>query len=431
MLKVYLRQAIRQLKEHPLFSLISILGITLSITMVMVIMLVYQVTYGDYKPETNRSRTLYIKSLMLAQSGGSFNSSYWDVRLAKECFSSLQTPEAISFVSFNEKTLIETTDKTKRVKGDYKQTDAAFWNIFKFRFLEGKPFKTEDKDSNIKPVIISEAVAERLFSSAQAAIGQSVLIGRKLHTICGVVENTSPLATSSYAEIWAPYSGTDLTRIINEETTEGMSGKYQIVLLAHSTKDFPAIRSEVEQQVDKVNKGFSKWQIDLLNQPDSYFVSQIRVWANIVPDTGKVILSYAISILILLLVPAMNLSGLSATSMQSRSMELGVRKAFGATSKTLYLQVLTENLIITLLGGIAGLGCSYITVFFLKEKLFSSYQFAFSSSDITLNMDMLFQPVVFIYALLFCFVLNLLSAGIPAWNATRQPIVNSLKQQTT
>lgn len=428
MLKQYLKQAIGQLKEHPLFSLISIIGTALSITMIMVIVLGYQVTNGDYKPEENRSRTLYVKSLMLRQ-GNSFNSSNWDVRVAKECFSSLKTPEAVSFASSPIKTLIETTDGAKRTKGDYLETDARFWDVFNFSFLKGKPFTKDDSNATIKPVVVAEAIAKQLFSSTEAAIGQSILIGRKLHRICGVVEDIPLLATGSYAQVWMPYSGSELIKVMNEDTMEGLSGRFRIFLLAHSKKDFPAIKTEVEQRVNEVNKGFSKWQIDLLDQPDTFYANELRIWMNVAPDVKEIIMSYAVIIFILLLVPAMNLSGLSATSMQARSTELGVRKAFGATAKTLYMQVLIENFIITLFGGFLGLVCSYITVMALKEKLFASSSMAFASSEMSLNMNMLFQPVVFLYALLFCFILNLLSAGIPAWNATRKPIVYSLKQE--
>lgn len=428
MLKLYIKQAIKQLQEHPLFALISILGTALSITMIMTVVSVYQITNGDYQPEANRSRTLYIKSLML-QDGGNFSASSWGLRLAKECFSPLKTPEEVSFVSNQQKALIETTDHSKKSKGDYVFTDAAFWNIFKFRFIEGKPFTQDDGNGNTKRVVISASIARHLFQSTHTAIGEPVLIGRTLYSICGVVEDVSPLATTSYAQAWIPYPTTNLTEVINEETKKGMNGNFRILLLARSHKDLTAIRNEVEQRVNIVNEGLQKWTIDLLGQPDNFFTYQQRIWMNSIPDVSKMALNYIIMILILLLVPAINLSGLSASSIQYRSAELGVRKAFGATNKNLFFQLLSENFIITLLGGIVGLVCSYMVIIVVKEKLFGSFQLMSVSSDISLTTDMLFQPVIFIYALLSCFVLNLLSTGIPAWNATQKPIVHSLKQE--
>lgn len=428
MLKLYFKQAIKQLKAYSLFALISIFGTALSISMIMIVVSIYQIKHGDYKPEVNRNKTLYVKSLILKNEGYS-NSSNWGLRLAKECFSSLKTPKMVSFVSRVEQTLLETSDHSLKIKGDRLYTDAVFWRIFKFRFIDGQAFVEEDISSDSKRVVIAESVAKQLFQSSSAAIGQSFLVGRKPHTICGVVEDVSPLAVNSYAQVWIPYSGAELTMAMNEGTLESMNGAYQILLTAHSDKDFPAIRKEVEQRVSEVNQGFNKWKIHLLEQPDTFFTNQLRIWTNQAPDVKTAKLNFIVMILVLLFIPAMNLSGLSSSSIQNRLTELGVRKAFGATKGKLYVQILTENFIVTLLGGIVGLLCSYTIIALMKDKLFGSYHLASVSSDVSLSMGMLFQPIIFIYALIFCFCLNLLSVGIPAWHATRKPIVYALKQE--
>lgn len=428
MFKLYFKQAVKQLKEYPLFTFISILGTALSITMIMIVVSVYQIKNGDYNPEINRSRTLYVKNLILKNEGNS-NSSYWGLRLAKECFSSLKTPETITFVSRVEQTLLETSDHSIKVKGDHIFTDAAFWRIFKFRFIDGKAFTEEDVNRNSKRVVIAESIAKQLFQSSSTAIGQSLLIGRKTYTVCGVVGDISPLAVSSYAQVWIPYAGSELTDVMNEKTFQGMDGPYQILLTAHSDKDFPAIQQEVEQRIDQVNQSFNYWKIHLLEQPDTFFTSQLRVWANKPPDAKKASLDFIAVLFILLLVLAMNLSGLFSSSIQNRLTELGVRKAFGATTGKLYVQILTENFVVTLLGGIVGLLCSYTIIALMKNKLFGSYHLASVSSDLSLNMDMLFQPIIFVYALVFCLCLNLLSAGIPTWHATHKPIVYALKRE--
>lgn len=49
------------------------------------------------------------------------------------------------------------------------------------------------------------------------------------------------------------------------------------------------------------------------------------------------------------------------------------------------------------------------------------------SENVSLTAPMLIKPGLFISALIFTFLLNILSAGIPAWRTTRQPIVEALK----
>jgi len=69
-------------------------------------------------------------------------------------------------------------------------------------------------------------------------------------------------------------------------------------------------------------------------------------------------LRYGIVIAILLLVPAVNLSGMTLSRMRRRMAEIGVRKAFGATGGELMRQVFFENLVLTLLAGVVGLALS-------------------------------------------------------------------------
>lgn len=60
MIKQYIKQAIASLRETPLVSTISILGTTLSIAMIMVVVLLFQIKLVGYSPESNRGRMLYV-----------------------------------------------------------------------------------------------------------------------------------------------------------------------------------------------------------------------------------------------------------------------------------------------------------------------------------------------------------------------------------
>ena len=112
--------------------------------------------------------------------------------------------------------------------------------------------------------------------------------------------------------------------------------------------------------------------------------------------------------------------GVTQSAVQKRRGEMGVRKAFGATSGVLVRQVLYENSVTTLLGGAIGLILSFLLLPVCRD-------FLLSNADTTLQGDMLFKPVVFLAALLFCLLLNLLSAGIPALRIAREQIAGSLK----
>lgn len=84
-----------------------------------------------------------------------------------------------------------------------------------------------------------------------------------------------------------------------------------------------------------------------------------------------------------------------------------------------------ENLVVTLLAGAVGLFISIVMAYLGTDILFAQPYSATLNAP-TVDSSILLHPSTFLYALLFCFVLNLLSSGIPAWRASRTSIVNAL-----
>ena len=135
-------------------------------------------------------------------------------------------------------------------------------------------------------------------------------------------------------------------------------------------------------------------------------------------------------VFVLLLVPALNLSGLVAARMRRRVAEMGVRKAFGAKRRTLLTQVITENLVLTLCGGFVGLVITWLLLYVFRSWLFFAVgNTAFTLPEPTVDGEMLFSPLIFVIGLLVCIVLNLMAALIPAWLSLRNPIVESMNEK--
>ena len=63
MFRQYFKQAIQILKENRLTSVISILGTALSIAMILVVILQFQIKLVGFRPESNRDRMLYIMGI--------------------------------------------------------------------------------------------------------------------------------------------------------------------------------------------------------------------------------------------------------------------------------------------------------------------------------------------------------------------------------
>ncbi len=426
MLRLYFQQALFHLRENPIITWVSILGTALSICMIMVLVITFQVRLVDCEPEVNRSRSLYVSAMSVKNKGDNNDRSSnarMSVRTGKECFKPLTTAEAVTLISLPEKVRVSLSVGNKTT-ADMIQTDESFWHIFKFRFLSGKAFSKAESDAGLPRVVLSATVARRLFGTTDI-IGKVIQLNQVDYTVTGVVADVSVLATSAYAQVWIPYNSTDISKLSWWDDT---MGQMRAVILAYSNRDFPAIRMEVEQLRIKYNEGLRDSEVFYRGQPDEQFTNLYRKWSD-VPDTNAVILRYILVIAILLIVPAINLSSMTLSRMRRRMTEIGVRKAFGATGGELMRQVFFENLLLTLFAGVLGLTLSYAATFMLNGFLFNNSSNAYLSGETTLTPGMLLSPWAFVAALGFCLLMNLLSAGIPAWRASRMNITDAINQR--
>jgi len=127
--------------------------------------------------------------------------------------------------------------------------------------------------------------------------------------------------------------------------------------------------------------------------------------------------------LILLLVPAINVSGLISSQMSRRMAELAVRKAYGADRITLIVQLLRENLVLALVGALVGFLLSCLFLWMGKDWMLG---YGAPDANFEVSVWLFFRPAVFVAVLVVCLLFNLLSVFIPAWNATRRPIAEVL-----
>ena len=421
-----IRQAFTILKQNPLLSTISILGTAFAITMIMAIVITWQTKYADLEPEVNRSRCLYFSAMHVQGKENKDWNNFGKPSAAfmKECIQPLPEVEACTAFSTADVALVSLTDGNNRLKVDAMSTDPDFWKIFKLQFLDGKSFTEAERGGDMQSVVISASVARKLFGTTEAA-GRQMLLNREVVRIIGVVKDISVTAKDAYAQVWSMYHSNEL----NVTDWWSYNGNRTIAVLARTPDDFPAIKQGVEKRVKDVNAGLEQRQIDILVHLDNIVAHVNHVWSNIGPNLPMLYLQYGIALFIILLVPSLNLCGLSNSRMQQRVSELGVRKAFGATDGTLVRQILNENLVLTLIGGVVGLIFSYLAVYAMRTWLFTNSDNIGTAGDFSLSMGALFSPAVFVLAFVFCLLINLLSAGLPAWLATRRTIVDSLNDK--
>ena len=137
------------------------------------------------------------------------------------------------------------------------------------------------------------------------------------------------------------------------------------------------------------------------------------------------VLVYGMLLMVLLIVPAINISGMMHAQIQERITEIAVRKAYGASRLSVMSRLFSESLLTTFFGGILGYIVACLCVWIGRVWLFGTGDVELSG--INVGGGLLLRPGLFVLVFGICIVFNLLSVLLPAWIATRGNIATTIK----
>ncbi len=412
----YLKQILFELRERPLVTWITISGTALSLFLLMAVYMVNRVETIQASPESRRDRLMVAPFIHLRTEGGEYAGSM-STTIGKKLYENIPGVENVSYAASWTQTKMVSYNGIDPGTYSEKRVDDEFWKIFDFEFISGSPFTKSEVDAGIKEVILSESVARELGNGANL-LGQEIFIDYIPHKVKGIVRDPNPLLHNAWGQIWIAWKE-DASDRWSEEC-----GETHVYLLLAPGTSMESIKKEVERRYAVYNSQFASQGKEIFYHGSPFTVLEMTsgVASNRTPETEGVQLRRFLLYAILLLLPAINLSGMTRSRLQRRVSEIGVRRAFGATRFKIISQLIGENFLLSLFGGFIGLIlCMAFLVFF--SNLFINYIEAWSATAVQAaarpDFSMLFSWNVFLVALLFCFILNLISTGIPAWKATR------------
>ena len=418
------------MQQNRLFTGIYVLGTGLSIAFTMILFIILYIKFAPVYPEYNRNRMLVVGPTAVTGKNSNFNST--NIGVSPKCadlFRDLQHVDKVSLClprhnGFNNKVLVPSTDR--EVLASINFVDANYWRVFTFDFICGKPFTEAAIESNLSEAVITRDMAMRIFATTDA-VGKNIILDGDEVKVTGVVKSVTAATPNTAADVFLPISFNGVNK--SNDGEPGLMGSFLCFLLAKNADDKDALRNEVIESVKKYNDADKNFTSNLMGQPDEYWKSSLRGVGESEEDLMSTIRTILYILFALLIIPAMNLCGMNASRMEERMSEIGVRKSYGASNRSIMMQILTENMLLTLAGGIIGLLFAYAIALAsgnLVIHLFDTFVFPNSvSTDIT--MEMLFNPTLFIIVLLICMLLNVLSAVIPAMTVLRHPIINAIQ----
>lgn len=270
----------------------------------------------------------------------------------------------------SENSYIQPADRSGDFPVMVKLTDPAFFKIYSFQFLEGSPFTASDLASGISTAVVTDDLARRLFGTTEEVVGRSFSLNYIDYRVCGVVRSASYLTSKSYAQLYVPY--TVSPDYSSPKYNLPYLGAFSATFLVKDGKQGDALRAEIKEICRKENLMHpDEWQVDFWEQPTSHLLSVFKTYSGMEFDLWATVRHFLLVLLVLLLVPALNLSGMISSRMEGRLAEMGVRKSFGAGRKILLSQVMWENLLLTALGGALGLLLAWLALYTGREWIFT------------------------------------------------------------
>ncbi len=412
MLYNYFKIAIKVLMRRKFFTFISLFGISFTLIVLMVVAAIMENAISAVKPESNAHHCLTISRLRF----GSTAKPTWNwssspgYKFMQEHVLKLPFAEKISLHSRPRRVLAFVGGR--KLDLNLKTTDGNFWEIMDFHFLEGSGYIPAQADSGAFVAVINQATRDGYFGG-ESALGRKITVDGQSFTVQGVVANVPVYRRSPFSDVWVPIKTAKTSNYQHE-----LMGEFNATILAKSRADFPKIKQALQDELPKVAFPDPKnWNI-AYSMADTMIERWSRVFTHERGEdagvAGLVTKIMGLALLFMLL-PAVNLINLNSSRILERSSEIGIRKAFGATSRNLATQFLTENLVLTGIGGLLGFLGAALTLRFISQSGVIPY------ADFQLNLT------VFWVGLLTTFLFGVLSGVYPAWRMSRLHPVAALK----
>ena len=278
MLKNYFKQAWTLMRQNRLFTGIYVVGTGLSIALVMTLFIIFYVKFGPVYPEYNRDRTLVVKPVKRYPKGKPEN---WNIYggvayyVVDQMLPGLPHVERVAgiMIDFWENYQVSATD-VKPFKAVPRFANGAFWEVFSFRFTDGRPFTQEDVEARARVAVIGESLARRLFATAEGVTGRHFSFNGRDYRVCGVVQDVSNATPETAGDLWVPLFNAQY--ISKELDRHGLLGNVYAYLLVDDAENLEAVRGEVQDVFRRFSLQDKDYEYDLMGQPDPYWLSTFR-----------------------------------------------------------------------------------------------------------------------------------------------------------
>ena len=339
-----LRLAFTSLRANPLRAILTILGIVIGVAAVVALT---SIGGGSQRAVIDRFNSFGTDTITVQSSRFSSNAT----PLTQADLATIDATPGVKRTVYTVDTNATVTNGSTSAMATVTGTSPAIQSINHLQVQAGRFWSEFAAQKDLPVAVIGSTVLDDLGMSARPAIGQSLRIGGESYQVVGVLESQGGLSFSSADDsIFVPL-GAIAGRLVAFHP-EISSIRVQATPDAVDTFS-SAVESTLRTQHDLTSS----------DQNDFQIINASSIATAVSSTTQTLTRLMAAIAAISLIVGGIGVANVMLVTVRERTREIGVRRAVGATRRDIVVQFLVDAVVISLIGGVVGLGVGFAGAF--------------------------------------------------------------------
>ena len=403
----YWKMAWKVLLRRKFFTFISLFAVSFTLMVLTIATALLDHVFTPRPPEVNAERTLMVLNVRMS-SEHSIRTGGPGFGLLDRYARDLPGAERVSFSTLP--ALFTGYVDGTPVRSTLKRVDGEFFRVFRFEFVEGGPVTTEDDRDANRVAVVNEATRERYFGGGPA-VGKTLDVEGDSFRVIGVVRNVPSSRILPFSDVWVP-----LRTMKGDAYRRELVGDMMGLIVAKDRNALPAIQDEFRSRLEAAQ--LPSPYTSVTGAAETFFeaISGFLLGSSSGKNQAGLLWGLLLGAgLLFMALPSINLVNITLSRILERASEIGVRRAFGASSRALVGQFVVESVLLSLAGGVVGFLLSALALRALNGSDLIPY------ADFDLNVRIL------LYGVGIAVFFGLLSGVYPAWRMSRLHPVEALR----